>query len=153
MLEGSILDALLYIHIFLRALLLSLLCSLLAHSGERRDTCSQGEAAASEQLLTLMLLLKSSCKSPGKAAGLMDRGRRTLAAFLLVAFTTARVCPSWAEALCPLQEGVSAPLLSWGLWQCWSSALRCWTIVLPGEYQSPQASTALSLSALSLGVW
>lgn len=79
MLGSSVLDGLLYIYIFQRGLLLSLLRSLLAHSGERRDTCSQGEAAASEQRLALTLLLKSSPKSLGKVAGLMDHGWRMLA--------------------------------------------------------------------------
>lgn len=79
MLGGSILDALLHMYTSSRGVCSCLLCSLLAHSGERRDTCSQGEAGASEQLLALMLLLKSSPESPGKPAGLMDHGQRTLA--------------------------------------------------------------------------
>ena len=114
----------------------------LAHKGKHHQSC----------FLLCCCCRNPSSKSLGKAAGLMDHGQRTLAALLLVAYNTARVCPSWAEASCPLQEGVSASPLTRGSWQCWSSVLRCRTLVLPGEDQPPRASTALSLSALTLGV-
>jgi len=73
----------------------------------------------------------------------MDHGWRTLAVLLLVACNTARVCPPWAEASGPLQDrGVQT-----------GSALWCWTLLSPGEDQPPWASTALNLSASTLGVF
>lgn len=118
------------------------------------DTRSRGEAASSEQLLAL-----GSCQNhpPNPRGRLLDRDRRTLAALLLVAYNTARVCPSQAEGLVSSPGRGVQPRSPRPRAKCWSSALWFRTLVLPGEDQPPGATgqrsvAALSVSALTLGV-